>query len=289
MSLDIVATDTPSCLDAPEAVDPTTALAHHVLARLHQELISNALLISTTASIATGLAEGAAGLSRSMLIQYLPPVSTAIPILVERLQGLWALSTLMRRLSGLHCDLEALRAASTRAQCVARRTSDLASLAVGWQRLAGDVRAVLEDLACMLPAASVTGRNRMAWVLSLLEAVEQGETPCIDAYGRVLLPTGVEKRQLFRHTTSQHVHLAIGDSLQRALVIDASVGGVGVWGLRDCEVGDSVRILVGPGRGVSGAIVWREGRRAGIRLDASSPALPELLHNLMLQNDETAA
>lgn len=258
------------------------------LAPLADEFIAMAKLVVTTTSIAIAVTRSRLDPSAGLLSRYLPSNPTISPVIAPPLALVDQHRVLARRLDEFYRRSAYLRGL-TICYCAAFESAsnamdELHRLAEGWQEVARAGVAVAEALDFFEGLeASRAVRSRLAFAL---QAVVDGGTPALDVHGNVVdvMP---ERRQQFRAIARRQIYVGVGDSIQRALVVDAASRGIGLWGVRDAVPGQSIDIMWGPGKSSAATVVWADGLRAGISLNAADDASRALIAAL-IQGDDAA-
>ncbi|MFM9938867.1 MAG: PilZ domain-containing protein [Hyphomicrobiaceae bacterium] len=270
-------------------IEPTITNAAADVTRLrlvHEELVESAMLTCVTANLFANVTEATQRECLHDLRSYLPPEPTAFSsCLTEEITGDHS-GTIMQNLLGYYEAVAVLRSLTVW-YCKAlqhgapERPTSLASLASGWRSAAADALATLRSLADLrrYPVSSSTAA-RAADVVRLLEMTRNGLTPCLGPHGTVVVSVAPEKRDASRAQATRQVYVELGSGIQRALVLDVSRHGVGLWGLTDTKLDDAVRIICRPGVAIDGRVVWTEHRRCGIRLDTPLPTETSVIRHL---------
>lgn len=263
----------------PPIGDPVESIVHDLL----DEMLNSGALTATTASIANAALAKHAGVSEGLVALYLPPLPSLFPQARSKLRAMphtcslsILLSSYFERLAFLRdltrSNIEHVHSAAT--------DQSFAAIARAWRMLAGDALEVLPEFGRLQLRANEEQVRRMAQTLDLLTRAECGGWPCVDAYGSITKPLWTERRSSNRTVKNLQVLFAVGDSLQRASVINASRSGLCVQGLQAIWVKARISLLVAPGRTIAGSVVWCKEGKAGIALDDELPEDSELLAHL---------
>lgn len=239
------------------------------LAPLIEEFIPIARLVVTTASIAIVQSKQSEQLQPRALHSYLPCSPTVYPAISHLLTNDSAFREIAPSLREFYDRMTCLRGLTI---CYCLASGDEASssaeferLASGWQDVARAAISVAAKMRQAMPAGS-RGAHALDNLRAALEGIVHGEPQIIDTEG-ALDDVRPEQRLTHRIQAARQVFLGVGDSIQRALVTDASTRGIGIWGIGPCEAGQHVEILWGPGKSVTGTVIWYKDRRCGIVID----------------------
>jgi hypothetical protein len=162
------------------------------------------------------------------------------------------------------------------------RQTETAAIAEAWRGLAVRAHLGIDELFGRLTgAARELACERTHFVADLLLRAAAGDSPCIDAFGAVKIPSWVDRRREARSRHGFHAFLQVDGGLQRVGVLDANEDGIGVLGIRGVAPGSRVGLMIKPGHSIDGTIAWVSGARAGIELDAPLPAECQLMTQLL--------
>ena len=263
----------------PAAADLMDLLVNGVL----EEMLNSCVLTATASSVANAAMAKHAGCSERMVAQYLPPPPTLFS--QSRLKlcttpRTCSLSILLSCYFDRLVFLRDLTRNKIEQSPEAREDQSFAAVARAWRMLAGDALEALPEFEKLHTRADEERAQRINEIVDFLTRAEAGCWPCVDAYGTVKIPFWAERRASQRRETNLQAFFTVGDSLQRASVIDASRNGLCVLGLQAIWVGARIYLLVAPGRSIGGTIVWCKDGKAGIELDGDLPEDSQLLVHL---------
>lgn len=259
--------------------DPVVSLVSGVL----DEMLNSGALTAAASSIANAALARHASVNEGLVAIYLPPLPSLFP--QARLQlcimpRTCALSILLSsyfdRLAFL-CDLTRNRIEHVQS---AAADQSFAPIARAWRMLAADALEALPEFGRLQMQTNEQQVRRMAQTIELLTRAESGGWPCVDAYGSIKRPFWTDRRSTNRTEKNILALFAVGDSLQRASVVNASRTGLCVQGLKGIWVAARISLLVAPGRSIAGSVVWCKEDKAGIALDDVIPVDSQLLSHL---------
>jgi hypothetical protein len=249
------------------------------------DFLNSCALVAATASIANALTGRRPACDQALIARYLPP----IPALFARSYLELCIATgphpFATDLANFYSRMRMLRDLLASAAALAGETAkplqlDLTGVARDWRALARSALELIDDGAT-LPGGRGEGlAARRDTVKALLADAQAGGTPCLTAVGAIELPAWADRRARKRTPKNLQAIFLIGGSFQSAVVVDASERGLGVVGLREVTVGESVILLIKPGVSIAGQIAWVSGPRAGIRLAEPLPARSQFLAHL---------
>ncbi|MDZ4843301.1 MAG: PilZ domain-containing protein [Hyphomicrobium aestuarii] len=251
-----------------------------LLSGLLGELLTSAFLTATTASIANAIISRRWTRNTNQFDCHLPQMPSLFP--EARLRLCSTHLALACQLGEYYDHLNYLRDLSARVASKSQIEAEIAPIAQAWQALAMSAVTCINQLLQQLQDdARQVDEERALFVTDLLMRVTAGETPCVDAYGMAKIPAWADRRNETRTRRGLQAFLQLEDSLQRVAVLDASVDGIGVLGLQNAHVGARVGLLVKPGYTLDGTVVWVDGMRAGIKLNAPLPVdfQPQTYHS----------
>ena len=253
------------------------------LIQFYEDLVGCAFQLSAAASVVIGLNRGMPGVDASALPRCLPAVPSTLCLILRELETTHCGKEVVQTLTQFSDDLARLRIASAALSPASPDyQGEVERLVSEWRSLAALLARGLSTLAELWPTAIARANTAMARsALIYLEAIATGEPSCLDRSGKMLVPVITENRRHSRSAVNRHAYVFSGSGIQRVLVLDASLQGIGVWGLRGAGSGDKVEILVAPGKRIAGVVSWCSGLRAGITLQTAevegSPAFREII------------
>lgn len=249
------------------------------------DFLNSCALVAATASIANALTARRPVCDQALVARYLPP----IPALFARSYLELCISTgshpFATDLANFYSRLRMLRDLLASAAALAGETSqplqlDLTGVARDWRALARSALELIDDGATLPGERGEMLAARRDIVRTLLADAQAGGTPCLTASGAIELPAWADRRARKRTPKNLQAIFLIGGGFQSAIVVDASERGLGVVGLREVTVGESVILLIKPRVSIAGQIAWVSGPRAGIRLAEPLPAGSQFLAHL---------
>ncbi len=107
-------------------------------------------------------------------------------------------------------------------------------------------------------------------VIELLQKAANGQSPCVESDGRIVIPGWAERRRKPRYLTEIAASALFRGEHGRVALVDVSVGGFGLSGLRQfkgLKIGDQISITLPPNRVITGRLTWFAGDKGGIQLD----------------------
>lgn len=153
-----------------------------------------------------------------------------------------------------------------------------ASTFAGWSRLCQRaheaVSALDADLRHRLPAYYA---ENTAMLLRLLKGAGDGQQPCIDKAGNVVLPDMPQRRRTTRRSLLQQGILRYRGKTAAIMAKDISTTGVGLEHTPELKPEELVQIELTGGRRLFGVIVWASGTSAGVKLGKVLPPNDPLL------------
>jgi hypothetical protein len=240
------------------------------------------------AAIASGLnaLQGKAPLKNpAELKNFLPSSSAVVGELLRSHEEAGVGDTALLRMKEFFRDLSAARAG------IARLFADFDRLGVqqavshgnattftAWsslcQRAVGAVSALDADLRDRLPP--YYGENS-AMLLRILKSASEGQCPCIDKSGNVVLPDMPQRRKAARRSLLQQCVLRHRGKTATVITKDISTTGLGLERTPELKKNDLVQVELTGGRRLIGAIVWASGTSAGVKLGKPLPPNDPLL------------
>jgi hypothetical protein len=155
---------------------------------------------------------------------------------------------------------------------------DAAQLNADWHRLSaaalGAVVALEADVRRCLPDCYT--RNTPV-LKKLLAEVIRGEHPCVDADGRVTLPSLPQRRAAMRPNVHLPCVIEHQGKTSRAIVKDISTGGVGLVAAPGLTAQTVILVDFEDGHCLAGLVVWSKGDHAGVKFDVPLKASHPLL------------
>lgn len=247
-----------------------------IAAQLLGELLNAAPLVTVATAIANAVEAGHTRLQRRAIAIY-APVRTASPHkLVERMldtdADLDVCSTLQNYCARLSFAVRMSRAGDDGIITVPE--VDIEILADAWRRAAGAATDAIEALAAI---AKASPDSRLLPALSLLQLAESGETPCIEADGRVTIPGWAERRREKRVSVQLAATAQIGRQIVPAMIRDVSPSGLGLQCTYQGAPEERITVRLPGDRQMSGTIAWADGQRIGMMLDQRLEAGDPLL------------
>ncbi len=144
------------------------------------------------------------------------------------------------------------------------------TLSTAWRHIAQLAYLAVRELGTpMYRRLPATYGENAGELLRLLEEAQRGGRPCIDAYGRLVVPAMPQQRRSPRRMLCQDCTLHHRDLRVRVFAKDISAGGLGLERAPRLEPGEYVSVWLRSGRSFSGEVAWSRGTSAGIRF--SSP------------------
>ena len=243
---------------------------NHKTARLATQLLSELLntapLITVATAIANAVEAGHPRLHRRAIAVYAPVQTPSFQKLVERLLDTETSLDICAAVQN-HCARLSLAVRMCRAGddgVIAVPEVDIEILADAWRRAAGAATDAIEALSAL---AKALPEDRLLPALSLLQLAKSGETPCIDADGRVTIPGWAERRREKRRS----VHLAaiaqIGRQVVPAMIRDVSPSGIGLQCTYQAAPEERIIVRLPGDRQMAGTVTWSDGQRIGVMLD----------------------
>lgn len=160
----------------------------------------------------------------------------------------------------------------------ASRTEALGVLKDFWRGLAVAGQLLIVQLTSLSRRPQdVTQDFAVNTTLNLLNEVGAGRSPCLDEAG------GINFEHLFNRRRAPRLHVdmavdVVSESGRQACAIsDVSASGVGLRSVSGLKHGEVVRLILSPGRELSGAVAWAVDDRAGIRLNGEEAATDPLI------------
>lgn len=261
-------------LEEPTACRPRTLA---LLIAANPEIERLGLLAAINASLANAIAAAddrqGASIQPRQLLRYFPSMSSKFILAASRLRRRAPLATTSQRLDDFHVAMDtasqAVVALAASAFDVSLSASgETASLASLWRRACISAHALLiaieDDLANFL-----IERNRAPAtpLLAVLADAADGGTPLLTAAGEVVVPAWFEARRAPRISVDCAAVLQLRGERHDGTLIDISTGGAGLRCGAPMVVGERVTVVVGQSIAMSGVVVWRTGKLAGIEFD----------------------
>ena len=142
------------------------------------------------------------------------------------------------------------------------------------QRAAGAISALDGDLRRRLPPYYA---ENSAMLLKLLKGAGDGQLPCIDKAGNVVLPDMPQRRKTTRRSLLQQCVLRHRGKTATVIAKDISTTGLGLARTPELKANEVVQIELNGGRRLMGVVVWASGATAGVRLGKPLPPNDPLL------------
>lgn len=142
------------------------------------------------------------------------------------------------------------------------------------QRAIGAVSTLDAELRNRLPSYYA---DNSAMLIRLLNGVGNGQQPCIDKSGNVVLPNMPQRRKTTRRSLLQQCTLRYRGKTASVIAKDISATGLGLERAPDLKAQELVQIELMGGRRVIGVVAWAAGSSAGIKLGKPLPPNDPLL------------
>ena len=152
------------------------------------------------------------------------------------------------------------------------------SASAAWSRLCqhalAAVSALDADLRHRLPP--YYGENA-AMLAGVLKTAGDGQHPCIDKAGNIVLPNMPQRRRTTRRSLLQQGMLRYRGKMSSVIAKDISTTGLGLERAPELKIQELVQVELTGGRRLMGVIVWASGSSAGVKLGKPLPPNDPLL------------
>jgi hypothetical protein len=243
-----------------------------------------ALLVAAIASGLNALQGKAPLRNPAELKSFLPSSSTIVGELLRSHEEAGLGDIALLRMKEFLGDLAAARTGIERLFAdfdrlgVQHAVSHGAAALTAWSRLCqraiGAVSALDADLRDRLPP--YYGENS-AMLLRILKSAGDGQCPCIDKAGNVVLPDMPQRRKAARRSLLQQCVLRHRGKTATVIAKDISTTGLGLERTPELKTNELVQVELTGGRRLIGVVVWASRTSAGVKLGKPLPPNDPLL------------
>lgn len=266
--------------EAKRAVAPSRRLSTEDIRQLVHETLTSATMIAVAASGLNAAARGHAGRELAEASIYLPDTPTWYLGLEDEGEFTAEAPNAFAALDRLYAAVDAARESLQTiadSPTLRERQSRIGRQKAVLQELCGLALAALTEVEMLASSARVPPDLRLPNAVLLLKSARDGGVPCLGADGRLSIPEWLQRRGRQRWPVRFTIDIVSDRSADVATVLDISPTGFGIACFGSFRKGDAVTMRVPDGRMLHGTIVWRQMRRAGVRLDESLDSTDPLL------------
>ena len=134
---------------------------------------------------------------------------------------------------------------------------DAEPMADAWRRAAG---AAVQAIGVLAEAIGSSGGGRAkegtARGLGLLRMAAAGNSPCVDAEGRISIPGWAERRRERRRSVNLPARILTEKRVLSVKILDASPTGLGIECAAAIEIDTEISVLFADNRRLAGRVVW---------------------------------